>query len=160
MARTKIIIQPSRIARAYIEHYQKGDPIQVNRKTPTGMFILSLVEPVRCPKPSKTDPNPNQVVITITERIAYPRGVDSRRTALEIPSQNIRLLNSFLERLFKKELFLFLQGRIEANKRIEDGIVLFREKFGLGEEDVTLESLKKSFWRWRKEHNSREIRLL
>lgn len=79
----------------------------------------------------------------------------SSQSGLYISNKNIALLNQAIKDDFENSLFNHIMINIISNKdlEIENEILKFLAYFNINEDELKLDTLKKSFYRWRKERN-------
>lgn len=114
-----------------------------------GIAILKIFQK-RTPFDSK-DVNINYTELITIEFSDY----FSSQSGLYISNKNIALLNQAIKDDFEKSLFNHVMINLISDKdlEIETEILKYLAYFNINEEDIKLDSLKKSFYRWRKARN-------
>ena len=104
----------------------------------------------------KTPFDSKEVKTSYTDKISIEfSDYFSSHSGLFISNKNIALLNTAIKDDFEKSLFNHIMVNIASNKEleIETEILKYLAYFNINEEELKLDSLKKSFYRWRKQRN-------
>jgi hypothetical protein len=82
------------------------------------------------------------------------------RSGFELTDSNITIFNRFLKSQFEEGLFDFITINISSVQKstIDEMIMTYLEYYGINENERSLESLLKSYQRWRKARNYRLIK--
>jgi len=155
--RLKVVIP----VRAYLEKYiayQLKDcngQLQITERHAIGAFLYSLLEP-GSGKPVKKEEFTHKLVIYIPERDRNGHCYDGRSTGVLINETNIGRINDFFDHLFRHALFSRLDYLAERGEIVRKGgklkgeIINFTQKFGITEEELPYETLKKAYYRYKK----------
>lgn len=114
-----------------------------------GITILKIFQ-------KKSPFDSKEVKVSYAEKISIEfSDYFSSHSGLYISNKNIALLNQAIKDDFEKSLFNHIMINIASNKdlEIETEILKYLAYFNINEEELKLDSLKKSFYRWRKERN-------
>ncbi len=140
-------------------HYQnrRVKAVRVSLTNSLGKIIRYLAE--------KSDVKPvcdqkYAIFLSITEQISpnqtqyfgkVYRFIDGRSSFLKIPEEGQRLINDHLESIFRTSMMYYVQGCDEGEVGISNGIKLFMDKYELWQFGFDPESLRRNYYRWRKE---------
>lgn len=80
---------------------------------------------------------------------------DGRSSFLELPEEGVRMINEHLEGYFRASLMFFLLGweAKGGDKELQKGVNHFVDKYRLLEFGFDPESLRRNFYRWKKQEN-------
>lgn len=123
------------------------DYICISSKNKLGLAFVNMFQ-------KRNDIYRKEFEITFTSQIRILfSGEFSNRFGFFISKQNIFYLNKALDDDFRDSLYNFLDGMREVNRdfQINRGILQFCSKYRITEDDIALETLRKSYQRYRKE---------
>ncbi len=84
-----------------------------------------------------------------------------KRTGASISTNSIYCFNEQMDKIFREQLFKAVEVVLSINNskgtafEIKDTIMNFCAMHGIGEDDISYETLKKDFYRWRKMYGKR-----
>ncbi|MCO6499122.1 MAG: hypothetical protein J5I47_01950 [Vicingus serpentipes] len=160
----KLEIDVSPHVKKYIAYHLCDNPVHIDfdadvkldKNHHIGLFILSLIQKQYKLQKNKKDIKYNnkkinaKVNVLLSER--YEKDIDPRCNMLGIDENGVRKLDMFVDGLFRQELFLYLNSYQMVkgeNRKIKEGALLFYKKYSLTDEDIPLDTLLKSYNRYR-----------
>ena len=147
--------------KAYLEKYiayQLKDcngQLHITNRHAISAFLYSLIQP-GSGKAVKKEEYTHKLTIFIPERDKEGKCYDGRSTGVEISATNVGRINDFFDHLFRHELFSRLdylseRGEIVRKRgKLKSEIINFTQKFGITEEELPYETLKKAYYRHKK----------
>jgi hypothetical protein len=125
--------------------------LYVDATSAIGKFFYAMVEKGR---PKSYDGC--TLTLMLPEADRHGQTYDGRSESLMINETNIARVNSFLDYMFRKELFArldLLQERGEVQRKsgkVKQEIINFMVRYDITDADLTMDALKKSYYRYRK----------
>ena len=134
-----------------------GHPVKIDNKTLIGTVIISMLQKQNFHVALKPVQKVQQVDgFTTSLSCVAPMSV-MKDYGHSITADQAIQLNRFFEKFFYEKLYLFVQHRINKDKRklgVQDAIFEFCSHYDIElDSDISYDSLKKSEWRWRKNQN-------
>lgn len=124
-----------------------------------GIFIMRLLDPA--PKYAKQITQTSVVYIgkkagrKKAELININLAGYSSMRRTYISSRSIHLFNSWVDDILHREMYIYIEGRLmERGRGVELIIRDFLDKYNFSEDDLTLGSLKKWYFRMKKKHEA------
>lgn len=114
-----------------------------------GITILKIFQ-------KKTPFDSKDVKINYTDKITLEfSDYFSSQSGLYISNKNIALFNAAIKDDFEESLFNHIMVNFISDKdvEIENEILKYLHYFNINEDELKLDTLKKSFYRWRKRRN-------
>lgn len=146
-----IAVRPH-LAKYVNSHFRAQDGcLYVDARSALGTFFYGMVEPGA----AKAKPKGHTLTLALPAEDRHGQAYDGRSVGLHINDVNVARVNEFLDFIFRKELFArldMLQERGEVKRKsgkVKAEIVGFMQKYDITEEDLTLDALKKSYYRYR-----------
>lgn len=138
----------------YLE-YNFGRPAHLTREKSIGKYLFELLERERRDRDKEYKGYTAVVTVRISEDIHIRHGSFLTKT-------NIINFNSFLEDHIKALMCIHVDAVIEGmtardkKVKISEAIEMFQEKFGFTEQTFGFETIKKAYYRYRKEEEDKQ----
>lgn len=130
----------------------QGGNLYVDATSALGIFFYSMVNKGM---PTKK-PTGSTITLSLPAEDRHGRVFDGRSEGLHVSDTNVVRVNEFLDFVFRKELFSrldLLQERGEVQRKsgkVKEEIIRFMQRYDILESDLTMDALKKSYYRYRK----------
>jgi len=142
----------------------EGEEIKIQANSTLGAFLMGVIEVSSKPMPKPSDANYFEISIPAQDRLG--KSYDGRNNWLCISPTNIKRFQNLIETLMYRELFSRLDlicARGEAQRKggkMTQEIERFIAKYSDDRAVLSLEALRKAYYRYRKSGQSQMRRVL
>ncbi|RYD76891.1 MAG: hypothetical protein EOP55_10490 [Sphingobacteriales bacterium] len=145
----KILLPVRAHIKKYLE-YTHGNQMEVSDRGYASFLLLQMLE-----KHKKQDPGtvrPSQKLIDHKNYFAYPVYIGNNyenSKGLYISTANIKRFNDTIDDLFREQMYAYINHPNSTTGVVDYDIVGFRELYGISEDELPFDNLKRWYYRER-----------
>jgi hypothetical protein len=130
----------------FLEYHFKEKSMRASRADFIGILLINLMKPAPEGYRPQPNPEPGSVEFRVLDDYDYRRS-----RSFYIPPDQARDFQTYVQRVFNLVFFSHVTVATAADKlKIKDAILQFRSRYEIDEDDLSFETMKKSFYRMRK----------
>lgn len=145
----KILLPVKAHIKKFLE-YCHGNQMEVSDRGYASFLLLLMLE-----KHKKQDPRtvrPSQKLIDHKNYFPYPVYIGSNyenSKGLYISTANIKRFNETVDDFFREQMYSFINHPNSTDKVVDYDIIRFRDMFGISEDELPFDNLKRWYYRER-----------
>lgn len=136
-----------------------GHPIRINNNTPIGVVVITLLQNKK--HINYKEKNKDTRFITFNDHIIATLPMDAiKYWGCNLSEDAVIQLNRYYEAFFEESLYFYVQRNIRPDGRYKgynEAIQKFADYFGITDDDISMEGLKKMEYRYRKNIEKRNL---
>lgn len=148
-----IDIEVSPAVKKYLEyHLDKRNRI-LSKRDIFGLMLINLIKQSPFGLKRKSIPENQRFNFKVLDDFDYRKS-----RSFYIHDDDASSFNSYVKKIMELELYTQVAISVASDKeKINDAIIAFRSKYSIDEEDLTLDAMKKAFYRARKSLNIQSV---